>query len=116
MKISKEVLDEVLNIKVSIEDMQPYIQHNTLVYDVYCDGLCTRNINIYELSYRCKEWINKQGYTFSSFGKECFLYETLDLEKIYYNTIEWCKYFTSSKEINCIFKACQWIIDNNKKV
>ena len=108
--ISKELLSEVLNLKICIDDTHPYIQSNMLVYDVLNnDEINTNNINIYELAYKCKEWVLKQGYRIiidCSKDIEVGIRILKNGRDIYSNK--------NKSEQQIIIKACQWILDNKE--
>ena len=113
--ISKELLSDVLKL-----DAEPYnieSKGNTLYYSVYedryeCDIL-DNEINIYELSHKCKEWALVKGWGLSSgisdhITKVRFCTATNDC----FNTH---KCFNDDTELEAIFKACQWILENKDK-
>ena len=119
MNISKELLSEVLNVNVQTELQEDdFCSDNTLIYwefDDYHNDY--KNINIYELAHKCKEWAIKQH-------KIDLI--TLELDKnektiscsILYGEIHpnmKMYYFNADTEIEAIFKACQWILDNKKE-
>ena len=76
MKISKELLSEVLSYKLSykIKVHKIIVRNGTLNYfynskDI-CGGLFEANvyINIYELAFKYKEWLLSKGYYFSIYS------------------------------------------------
>ena len=106
MEISKELLSEVLSIKVFTEISEnDYGKNNILVYWEF-DGYHNhcRNINIYELAFKCKEWAYSKCNEIISYTEGCEIFQTQMGEKI--------KDFYAETEIEAIFKACQWILDN----
>lgn len=111
--INKELLSEVLGI-------------NDIVH-VQKEGSCSifisraNNpayiINIYEFTFKCKEWAFSKGYIISS-----GLTPVLGVNKD-----GWAEVFSSStplegklntfkqlSEPEAIFKACQWVLDNKE--
>ena len=62
-------------------------------------------INIFELTYKCKEFLIKKGYFFdishSTMGLDCRVI-------VYGKGIK--EYFIEETEREAIFKACEWII------
>ena len=69
MKISNELLSEVLGVKAYVVQ-EKYIhflhnnRRNDLVYEK--SGDIQYNINVYELAFKCKEWAYNQGYILKS--------------------------------------------------
>ena len=119
MEISKELLSEVLSIKVFTEISEnDYGKNNILVYWEF-DGYHNhcRNINIYELANKCKEWAYSQGYILfskirlSSSLASCY-FDVMgkhDYEDSYHND------FRAETESEAIFKACEWILTKDSK-
>jgi hypothetical protein len=76
MEVSKELLSEVLSYKLSykIKVHKIIVRTGTLNYfynikDSY-GGLFEANayINVYELAFKCKEWLLSKGYYFSIYS------------------------------------------------
>jgi len=89
------LLSEVLG--VTCNDNTEY--NNTILFH-------TKNktgINIYELAHKCKEWAKNHGY---------LLYSVPDLCIVKTFNLEYCVDFGLDTEIESIFRACQWILDN----
>ena len=115
--ISKELLSEVLEIKVFTEIREDDdVRNNILVYWEF-DGYHNecRNINIYELAHKCKEWaIGEYGFSLHSFPCPDDTY-TCEIYKFHKSTgyaiVDW---FNCLSEVESIFKACQWILDNKE--
>jgi len=129
--ISKELLSEVINIKIEdIIDLKKF--GNDLKYyekcllKSCCDGRLSDNkdsirksINIYELAFKCKQYALKRGYILDSQSRSyckgkgiCFIY----LDDWTSEFPEYClESFLADSEIEAIFKACQWILDNKKE-
>ena len=109
--ISKELLSEVLDIKV-VEvykiGSNPNFKDNTLLYRVEgCGVLFT--INIHELAHKCKEWAFCLDATMilSSVSEANIGIASI---KDDYGNILICEVCESEPE--AIFKACQWLLDN----
>lgn len=107
--ISKELLSEVLEIKVFAEIREDDdIRNNILVYwefDGY--GNECRNINIYELAFKCKKWAYSNSNEIISYTEGAEIYQTQLDEKI--------KTFYGDTEEEAIFKACEWILKNKEQ-
>jgi len=119
MIISKELLSEVLEIKIDkIINNSRRCKPNTIVYDN--EELNDYEvINIYELAHKCKEWASIKSYYISS----CINSDnTIDPVCSKYNA--WVNQFVFDGEpieitVGCfgadtdpeaIFKACEWIL------
>ena len=105
LKISKELLSEVLNIpKESIMDI--YTDGNYLL--IRKTNSRVEEYNIYGFAFKCKEWALKQGY---------FIYSTNELSFIKTFSLETIETFSNGKdtEIECILKACEWILSEINK-
>lgn len=119
--ISKELLSEVLGIRYIA--MNPILEPmNKIGYLVYGSQNTPqevrrnhKQINIYELAHKCKEYAYNQGYIISS-----GLTPVLGVNKD-----GWAEVFSSStpldgklhtfkqlSEPEAIFKAAQWVLDN----
>ena len=108
--ISKELLSNVLNVKICIDDMKPHIQSNMLVYDVLNnDEINTSHINIYELAYKCKEWANNKGYSYIGNNRLINIYsqDNQIIVLVNKNIVNWY-------DVNVDFIACKWILHNKK--
>ena len=103
LKISKELISEVLNIpKESIMDI--YTDGNYLL--IRKTNSRVEEYNIYEFAFKSKEWLLKNNIAF-----------TLDYfndNSVQFNSEEYCLAIDSSSEIESIIKACNWILENNK--
>ena len=120
--ISKELLSEVLNIEIidySIDTSQvrinqlwhedtPLNRELELFNTIYG---CMHSINIYELAHKCKEWAySKHGYLLNS--RRTFKTKYL---LGYCEVVKDCEFYYSeysNTEVEAIFKACQWILEN----
>lgn len=92
MGISKELFKAVYNCDITTDkDM----------LGVY------KRINIYEFAFKCKEWALTKGY---------FIYSTNELSFIKTFSLETIETFSNGKdtEIECILKACEWILKDIK--
>lgn len=109
--ISKELLGEVLGYKV-----YNYILKDT---NIKLNKITTsslgsepqiigydKGINIYELAFECKKWAYKNCNEIISYTEGAEIYQTQLDEKI--------KTFYGDTEVEAIFKACQWILDNKE--
>ena len=112
--ISKELLREVLGYKVEyVEECE----HRDNIIGIWNNINSTpiKELNIYELAHKCKEWAYKKGYIlmstirtnsslaiceFSKSGKH-------DYEDELYNN------FRTHTEHEAVFLACKWILENN---
>ena len=112
--ISKELLREVFGYKVEyVEECE----HRDNIIGIWNNINSTpiKELNIYELAHKCKEWAYKKGYIlmstirtnsslaiceFSKSGKH-------DYEDELYNN------FRAHTEHEAVFLACKWILENN---
>ena len=104
MKISKELLEEVLGYEV---DAFLGITENEIDYTCcrYKNiGYEDISINIYEFAFKCKEWALSKGY---------FIYSTHELSFIKSLSLETIETFANGKdtEVECIIKACERILE-----
>ena len=103
LKISKELISEVLNIpKESIMDI--YTDGNYLL--IRKTNSRVEEYNIYGFAFKCKKWLLKNNIAFTlnyyndnSVQFYCEKYH-LDIE--------------SDTEVEAIVKACNWILEQNK--
>ena len=105
LEISKELLSEVLNLKVVSHSLLNKLNNSfDINYMQLKDNPYTRSmpINIYEFAFKCKEWVNKQEYWANS-GYDnkyyCMLRDMPDNQWFYADT-----------EVEAIFKACEFIL------
>jgi len=80
------------------------------------DLLGTRTVNIHELSDLTKKWIWKQGYTL----KTSMEHSREDFNELQFRvSVEPTNYleraFIGDKEYLCVFKACEYILNEMKK-
>ena len=106
LKISKELLSEVLNYEV---DAFLGINKNEIDYTCCRDkneGYIDISINIYEFAFKCKEWArDKYNITISS-----------ALYKNYAKSwnVDKDKSYTAKTEVEVIIKACEGILEGLK--
>lgn len=119
--ISKELLSEVLENEVpyQVKVHKIIIKNNSLNYFYNSKdnrgGLFEANeyINIYELANKCKEWATgEHGFSLHSFlcpDDTC----TCEIYKFHKSTgyvfVDW---FNCLSEVEAIFKACEYIMEN----
>ena len=106
--ISKELLSEVLKLNITyIERCNNSIIYKISVYDR------EEEVNIYELAYKCKEWALENGYVINSGATTsndwCSTIYKVIKENPY---IKELSHTWEQTEVESIFKACQWILDN----
>lgn len=115
LKISKELLSEVLKRPVEIIDIGEFkcMIRNSTYFDKDQIGMLYRYLygneeigfmSIYEFAFKCKEWALYKGY---------FIYSTIELSFIKTLSLETIETFANGKdtEIECILKACEWILE-----
>ncbi len=122
--ISKELLSEVLTEKLKrhnpsfkeviesaydkeFEALQiNYLGKNGVIYGYM--------INIYDLSYKCKEWAFKNGYFLHTTMKINHITKELSY-KVSIEPTEYAEYAkTSDTEPEAVFEACEWILKNTR--
>ncbi len=118
MKISKELLSDVLNYEV---DTFLGINKNEIDYTCCRDeneGYIDISINIYEFAYKCKEWSLSKGYILSSNnynnGGCCQILKENEDDCPECGESTTFKDIHSFTEIEAIFKACEWLQENIK--
>ncbi len=107
--ISTELLSKVLNFPFnSITDIQ--YDNNLLLYTTY--SLPThkyKEINIYELAHKCKEWAFKEGFVVQSNINNQGAYAIInDTGEIFH--------IQADTELKAIFKACEWILEQQGNI
>ena len=113
LKISKELLSEVLKLEVVKHSLFNKSNNSfNITYMQSEDSLKSSwmPINIYEFAFKCKEFALTKGY---------FIYSTNELSFIKTFSLETIETFSNGKdtEIECILKACEYIlkeIDENR--
>lgn len=109
MNISKELLSKVLEYKVFASISNDTNELKCLFVDL--DKSKELRINIYELAHKCKEWAWSKGYILRSETSEytgCCVYRRGIKDGFITKNIQ------TDTEIEAIFKACQWILENCK--
>ena len=114
LKISKELLSEVLNYEV---DAFLGINKNEIDYTCCRDeneGYIDISINLYEFAFKCKEWAENKGYIIFSKNKECLVYSIDEVYDVIECLNQYEDYFEADSEVQSIIKACNWIREQNK--
>ena len=118
LKISKELLSEVLGIRTILMEpiLEPGNKVGYLVYGSQNTLQEVRNnhkqINIYEFAFKCKEWAKTKKMYINSIYNE-FYWDRI--EKEYFADIpNKNKSFYADTEVAAIFKACEWILKETK--
>ena len=121
--ISKELLSEILGFEVS----GFYLAPNKTFIEVY-DEARDERISIYELALECKKWAFLKWYdietSLDSLGLDengntiyagyAFLSSMKNKEQIL-DRNKYIKEFDASSESEAVFKACEWILENQNK-
>ena len=111
MKISKELIIKVIDIKYPFSDVQ--LNSDILSWwreDVYFEEKV--KINIYEFAFKwCKEWAFKNKYKIQSQINASNKGHSHITKK---NDDCWAKGFFENTEIEAIIKACEYILNNKK--
>lgn len=108
--ISAGLLSEVLG--KNILGHQTVVDKDNEIFTIAKEiGEC-EYINIHELAHKCKEWANKKGFILKSSTLEYFA--DCDIKTINNNDYEPNPYMTDKTESEAIFKACEWILKENK--
>ena len=107
LKISKELINEALNIpKENIVDI--YIDGKYLL--IKKDNNRIEEHNIYEFAFKCKEWAKNKEYIVHSSPTQKIEYtaivQSFDFNKFYYGENQ----FYALTEVDAIIKACEWIL------
>lgn len=114
--ISKELLSEVLRTK--IEELK-YIKDKDKKYRkevfVISDFEGAYDLSPIELAHKCKEWAQSKEYIIFSKNKECLVYSADEVYDVIECLNQYEEYFEADTEYEAIFKACQWILDNEVK-
>ena len=106
--VSKELVNEVLGYKV--KDIK--FDKNAIKYKAL-NGVkwerIFRSINIHELAHKCKEWIANRYPRFSIKWDIGYVKNSNETVKVWlYNKC----IGEDRQEYKAIFKACQWILEN----
>ena len=115
LKISKELLSEVLNLNITyIERCNNSIVYKVSVYDR------EEEVNIYEFAFKCKELVMSKGYQIISGLSDEPAYRNQD-EKAYAQLRYYTedengngdyedKYFMANTEIEAVIKASEYVL------
>lgn len=122
-EVSKELLIEVIKETITKHNMafsevleSCYIEDNNKLminYKTTHGIILGYIINIYELAHKCKEWAYKYHKIIINSRTTS---KTKDING-YAEIIKSCDYLYgdyADTEVEAIFKACQWILDNKK--
>lgn len=115
-KLLSEVLDEnITNLKVNEKD------NDWLKYTIAEGGISMYGVNIHELAHKCKEWaFDKHNKPISTYKKKHTKYRDSDESKgkkvgdVYWVASIFPNYTYADTEPEAIFKACEWILKENK--
>ena len=111
--ISKELLSEVLGIGVYQSIRKDEYAYNDIKLNIINTELLYDYVNIYELAHKCKEWALENGYVINSGATTsndwCSTIYKVIKENPY---IKELSHTWEQTEVESIFKACQWILDN----
>ena len=121
--ISKELLSKILGFEVS----GFYLAPNKTFIEAY-DEARDERISIYELAFECKKWAYLKWYdietSINSSGLDengnpiyfgyAFLSSMKDKEQILDRNM-YIKEFEANSESEAVFKACEWILENQNK-
>ena len=111
---SKELLSEVLSKEVEEER---FIDSNSLTY---VNSGIYEDINIYELSHKCKEWALSKEYIIEVGVHPTIKKDRSDRDYFYKITTDRGQILVSKfdeiikTELEAIFKACEWIMEQTK--
>ena len=116
LKISKELLSEVLNYEVDV-----FLGINKDEIDYTCcrdenEGYIDISINLYEFAFKCKEWAYKNFkiMLISQYTGQCYI--NGDLSPLSLNWWNDTKSYQveSNTEVEAIIIACEWILEGTK--
>ena len=119
--IPKYILKEVLFYKEKHKDQteitrlvpnKNYIEYTSEVTGNPYNYVTHDKINIYELMHMCKEWARDNEFFLRSFydyeGAFCYISAPEWVDKIDIPKTGFC----SDTELDAVFKACEWILNN----
>ena len=118
LKISKELMSEVLNYEV---DTVLGINKNEIDYTCCRDeneGYIDISINLYEFAFKCKEWAISKGYIIKSKPYDYNEDTTFSGGYFWITRIEdgHCPNCGANRsEIQAIIDGCEWILRKNNK-
>lgn len=116
--ITKELLEQILEFtsgNVWIKEIETKYDN----FEYLCNVGSWSTINIYELSFKCKQYALKRGYILDSQSRSyckgkgiCFIY----LDDWTSEFPEYClESFSADSEIEAIFEASEWIKNKKEK-
>ena len=106
--IGKKLLSKVLNkpiLEISLDASEEYLIYHTQPHRPL-------SINVYKLAFIVKEWANKLGYPIESIKNEARVNPHYEDEG--YDISYDCECIADN-EIEAIFKAGEWILENIKE-
>jgi len=109
MNVSKELVREVLNV----EAKDVYTIGDRINYDV--GPLTTYSINVYELAFKVKEWVNKFGYIIASQTYNGIYRATLTKDIPNPKRAHRAHIVSDVSEVDAIFKAGEWVLKHLKR-
>lgn len=113
--ISKELLSEVLGIPLT--DFK--YGNGLIAYTTYeLPTFKYKEINIYELAHKCKEWASELEFEISSCSYKAIIEYNYRQEEDDDRRLFWkfdYETFTADAEPEAVFKACQWVLENKDK-
>lgn len=119
--ISKELLSEVFNKEIKYDNIKIneviLIDGFNIIYgrkNNCCDEILPIQINIYELAHKCKEWADNRGYIVVAYISDSKGWADLKYERNF-KQVHDLSTFRAETEVEAIFAACQWILDNKDK-
>ena len=112
LEISKELIKTVLQKETENlpDDFTFDIIDNYIIFAD--DGECMFEVNIYEFAFKCKEWAFKNNYKIQSQINESNKGHSHITKK---NDDCWAKGFFEDTELEAIFLACEYILNNIKQ-
>lgn len=109
--VSNELLSKVLEIEVNDIDYSDYIK-DTVYFTTHSRGINNEedNISVYELAYKCKEWLKSLGlgYEITSIADHTWFALTDKTGKVY-------NHKSTISELEHVIAACEWALHNYKK-
>ena len=116
MKISKEVLSEVLGINNISSIIYDIDFPNIIEYNQYATlarGMRSTEINIYELAIKCKDWILSKGYYFNIYSFN-FSGNTEQEHRVRLlignDVVYWGNDSCEETEVEAIILASEWVL------
>ena len=119
-KISRELLSEVLKIEVVKHSLFNKRTNSFNVTYMQSEDSLKADwmlVNIYEFAFKCKEWAwkNYKILLMSQYTGQCYINGDLsDLKLPYWENTKSFQ-VESSTEIECIIKACEWVLNEATK-